>query len=315
MSNFILTGDLGKASISGLYPLLRNVTYIQKRISKKTGKVLYRTYTEPNTFTRSSDLTALEPGSKLIRFGTRIPLTSSITYNKISAIKTSSEKFQAREILKREEVRIPFTISKEKLVETGIVSLAEYFPLIARPLTHAQGKNLYVVNSLADYKKLPQDIGYFSQFIPKDSEYRVHAAHGKILAVMQKPAPDDPSQVAWNRHQNDDADPFIPIQWREWQFDVCLQALHAIKALGLDFGAVDVISKDGVAYVLEVNTAPSLSTSPYMTNKYANYFNWLFASDNVREHFDFTQYKKVESLSWKDFDFEDRPPRPRNSRQ
>jgi D-alanine-D-alanine ligase-like ATP-grasp enzyme len=35
-------------------------------------------------------------------------------------------------------------------------------------------------------------------------------------------------------------------------------AIAAVASLGLDFGAVDVILREGKAYVLEVNTAPGI---------------------------------------------------------
>jgi glutathione synthase/RimK-type ligase-like ATP-grasp enzyme len=37
-----------------------------------------------------------------------------------------------------------------------------------------------------------------------------------------------------------------------------------VAALGLDFGGVDVMVKDNVAYVIEVNTAPTLNSSDYV---------------------------------------------------
>jgi D-alanine-D-alanine ligase-like ATP-grasp enzyme len=50
------------------------------------------------------------------------------------------------------------------------------------------------------------------------------------------------------------------------------QAIAAVKALGLDFGAVDVIvNKKGTkAYVLEVNTAPGIE-SPTVLAAYVAY--------------------------------------------
>jgi D-alanine-D-alanine ligase-like ATP-grasp enzyme len=55
--------------------------------------------------------------------------------------------------------------------------------------------------------------------------------------------------------------------------DVKQQAIAAVACLGLDFGAVDVIvDKDATkAYVLEVNTAPGLS-SPTVLAAYIAYF-------------------------------------------
>jgi glutathione synthase/RimK-type ligase-like ATP-grasp enzyme len=49
-------------------------------------------------------------------------------------------------------------------------------------------------------------------------------------------------------------------------------AMDAMRILGLDFGAVDVVynSRENRAYVLEVNTAPGLEGST--VDDYANYF-------------------------------------------
>ncbi|MNL18562.1 hypothetical protein D3C87_1397120 [compost metagenome] len=59
--------------------------------------------------------------------------------------------------------------------------------------------------------------------------------------------------------------------------DVLVQAVNAVKALGLDFGAVDVIfnDKEQKAYVLEVNTAPGLAgeTLQGYVKRFAQYVN------------------------------------------
>jgi D-alanine-D-alanine ligase-like ATP-grasp enzyme len=58
------------------------------------------------------------------------------------------------------------------------------------------------------------------------------------------------------------------------------QAVRAIKALGLDFGAVDIIwnDKQQKAYVLEVNTAPGLEGST--VDDYARGFRNLIGWSN-----------------------------------
>lgn len=59
------------------------------------------------------------------------------------------------------------------------------------------------------------------------------------------------------------------------------QAIAAVQALGLDFGAVDIcVNLEGSkAYVLEVNTAPGLS-SPTVLAAYAAYIRGV--NDNLR---------------------------------
>lgn len=50
-------------------------------------------------------------------------------------------------------------------------------------------------------------------------------------------------------------------------------ALHAVAALGLDFGAVDIImDEDGKVFVLEINSAPGLGNQDTLA-AYANAFN------------------------------------------
>ena len=53
-------------------------------------------------------------------------------------------------------------------------------------------------------------------------------------------------------------------------------AVNAVKALGLDFGAVDIIynEKENQYYVLEVNTAPGLEGTTLI--KYAERFSKLW---------------------------------------
>jgi hypothetical protein len=64
------------------------------------------------------------------------------------------------------------------------------------------------------------------------------------------------------------------------EMDVCsnkvkLEALRAVLALNLDFGAVDVIYNQhrDRAYVLEVNTAPGIAE--YTTNVYAEHLRYF----------------------------------------
>jgi len=82
---------------------------------------------------------------------------------------------------------------------------------------------------------------------------------------------------------------------------VLLEAIKAVKAVGLDMGGVDVMLKDGVAYVLEVNTAPTLNTSPYVAKRWCMYWDWLFASETRKEHWDYTKFKKGSSLILKNY--------------
>lgn len=104
----------------------------------------------------------------------------------------------------------------------------------------------------------------YVMYQPKKSEYRVHVLAGKVVDVQRKArdtsVPDD--QVNWQirNHQfgfnfvRDEAIENIPRS-------VLTQAINAVKMVGLDFGAVDIIfnQKQNAVYVLEINTAPGLT--------------------------------------------------------
>ena len=94
------------------------------------------------------------------------------------------------------------------------------------------------------------------------SEYRLHVFAGEIIYSQQKKRrngwQDNPnySKVVRNFHTgwvyaHESMEPYSE--------DVAKVAIDAVKALGLDFGAVDLIVQADKAIVLEVNTAPGLS--------------------------------------------------------
>ncbi|MNJ09659.1 hypothetical protein D3C77_38070 [compost metagenome] len=103
--------------------------------------------------------------------------------------------------------------------------------------------------------------------MPKKEEYRIHVFNGEVVDVQRKArkkdVPDD--QVNWKVRNL--ANGFIFARGEEAlgnvPQDVLDQAVKAVAALGLDFGAADVVynDKQGKAYCLEVNTAPGLSGS------------------------------------------------------
>lgn len=117
-----------------------------------------------------------------------------------------------------------------------------------------RGVGIMVMKTPADIVDAP----LYTKFERKCKEYRVHVAFGQVIDFQQK-----------KRRNGEDADSFIRNHDNGWIFarenvilpegmgDVCIAA---IKALGLDFGAVDILHnpKTGECFVLEINTAPGL---------------------------------------------------------
>jgi len=98
------------------------------------------------------------------------------------------------------------------------------------------------------------------QFIPSDREYRVHVFDRVVIRASKKVFPNAlEGDGGWVRchHGGWIMRDFQHLDNLGQRFkDV---AVAAVEALGYVFGAVDVVlGRDGVPYVLEVNSAPSL---------------------------------------------------------
>ncbi len=130
---------------------------------------------------------------------------------------------------------------------------------------------------------------FWVEYIKKDDEYRVHVMADDLILIQKKVARKrdvdgnaiDLSQVDFRIRNHDNGFIFIREGFTcpERVVD-CAKA--AVKALGLDFGAVDVMNlwrDEKKAYLLEVNTAPGLvGTTPM---DYANAFKRNFPLDNA----------------------------------
>jgi glutathione synthase/RimK-type ligase-like ATP-grasp enzyme len=291
----ILVDKHGRPSMKKVYNLMKSDSSLFVRRSLPT-KTYYRLYTNHDV----ERLTKVFPDGKLsandiilIRWGNRIDINTNehtIVYNKSEAIKKGTDKKISRVIFKENGVNTPRMVTPE--------SEEINYPVISRPSVHAKGRNFVVLNNLgefiAHYITNERNGWYYSEFIDKDREFRVHCAHGKVLDLMEKPKGEG---IAWNRAIVGEA--FIRVKQEDYVYSVCLEALKATKALGLDFAGVDVILKGDIAYVLEANTSPTLNSSDHVSAQYAKYFDWLANSSKRREHWDYTQWKKPNSFAWK----------------
>lgn len=163
-------------------------------------------------------------------------------------------------------------------------------PMVVRPATHAQGKNLSVCYTPEEVEAACLKYGqyYISELINKKKEFRVFIHAGRVVWVAEK-KPGNPDQVAWNVAQGG---MFTNVKWGEWDMAVIQNALLSYHQSGLDFGGVDVmVDADGKAYTLEINSAPS-QTSGYRQECVARAFDYHI--DHGWDHFD----KPEGPLSW-----------------
>lgn len=305
--NFIIVGPNGRPSI---LDLIRNFKFkdevlVYTHYKLKTGKIRWDAYSSlsPEKRIVNTSPPSIRSGDKVIRWGDRIDLgvsSNAIQYNTAQNLNHASNKKLAREILEKAGVAVPKLIKNDELYKAD-------YPVVLRPSRHRAGLNFFVINSDEDLVKATsrfksKEEYYISEVYPKTEEYRVHCASGKALLIKRKPEPPDKSVVAWNFHQNEL--PWTTIERRNYDIDMVKMALKAVSALGLDFGAVDIMSKPTNKklpkhVVIEVNTAPSYT--PYLILKYGTYFDLAFSSPKKLDPWEYEKFTKGESLAWKNY--------------
>ena len=159
-------------------------------------------------------------------------------------------------------------LSRIRTVNSVPVPLAPTQPQatwLPRRNNHVGGSDLLTIPAIPDY---------YSRKEPIIQEYRIHSFKGKSIRAGQKaPRVGFPSPHAWIRSY--DAGWFINYEGFESTQAMRELAASAVRALGLDFGAVDIGQKqDNSLIVLEVNRAPGSEGGT--SNAYAATINrWI----------------------------------------
>lgn len=128
------------------------------------------------------------------------------------------------------------------------------FPLFARKSYGMGAKDLVPVFDADEIPwRVSAGFSWFSSVIPIESEMRCWVWRDEVLQAFEKQMQRPADYTALGRNVSQGF-AFVSVQSRG---PVPYNALLAVQALGLDFGAVDlIVGKDGGVYVLEVNTAP-----------------------------------------------------------
>ena len=220
----------------------------------------------------------------LFRWGCTSQCDAKHTINKAEAINLANDKKATRLLLaplrNKDKPIIPLTYNNWADIRVRGADL----PLIVRPTHHAQGRSLFFCNTEQEVKAAIAKIQakgkdyYISEYIAKEAEYRVFVAQGRVVWVTKK-TPANAADIAWNVAQGGR---FDNVLWKEWPLRACRIALMAMDAVGLDFGGVDVMQKGKDFYVLEVNSAPSM-TSEYRQTTTAKVFQHIV--NNGKEHY------------------------------
>lgn len=105
----------------------------------------------------------------------------------------------------------------------------------------------------------------YTKYVKRKQELRVHVFDDNVFYVQVKRRRRDRNEFEENPGVRNLASGWVYCELDLAQLgrDTIQQARDAVSSINLDFGAVDILigSADGLAYVLEVNTAPGLSDS------------------------------------------------------
>lgn len=218
-------------------------------------------------------------GHKVINWGNgRVPLWSDraaqrgvTILNKPSAVNVASNKLAAFQALQAAGIAIPKFTTDQATAQTWLRT--GHTVVERHELRGNSGEGIRIVNM--DDEEMPSDLQrapLYTRFIPKTAEFRVHIFRGEVIDYIEKKKMTTERRPAnFNKYVSS-----INCGWVFSRTDVRdmpevrTLAIKAVLALGLDFGAVDIVFADGLPYVLEVNTAPGLSGTTLV--KYANAF-------------------------------------------
>jgi glutathione synthase/RimK-type ligase-like ATP-grasp enzyme len=201
----------------------------------------------------------------VINWGNSRRYEHDVTLNEEVCVKHASCKFTTLALIEGFANVPDFTRKREEAQEW----LAEGKTIVVRhTLKGNSGEGIEIISE----GELP-DAPLYTVYVPKKSEYRLHVMGGRVRDIQRKmrkrAVPDE--EVNWQVRNT--ANGFIFGREGVEVSNECQEmAVEAVSALGLDFGAVDIIynEKMNKYFVLEVNTAPGLCGKTLET--YAQYF-------------------------------------------
>lgn len=189
----------------------------------------------------------VRPNDTLLRWGSSIPKECGHEINAAAAIQRAADKLRAFAALRVAGVRVPDHHPNDwRALPAGRI--------IGRSRWGSGGRGIVVYDSPED--TLPGHEMYV-QFVPSTREYRLHVVKGEVIRVQRKYHETGVDDQPIRNHTNGYVFKAPQRQLHQRRLDM---AVKAVDALGLDFGAVDMlIDAEGQEWVLEVNTAPACS--------------------------------------------------------
>jgi len=192
------------------------------------------------------------PRTTIVNWGSSsMPFFHRNTLNKPESVAIASNKLATLQKLKSAGLAIPpFTTSKND----AEIWLEDGHKVVCRhKLSSHSGQGITVCRSDDTIPYAP----LYTQYVKKDKEYRIHVFGGRVIDFSEKRRKSGypPTNELIRSHLNgwifcrDGA--VLPDGARSL-------AVRGVGALQLDFGAVDLIEKNGRFWILEINSAPGI---------------------------------------------------------
>lgn len=205
----------------------------------------------------------------VINWGASSGFDNGPIINHPRAVKVATSKTATFERLAAAGVQVPAHTSDPNVARAWVAEGR----VLGRDLDNgSQGRGIHVYEkgaALGPHR-------FYVKYVRKQREFRIHVMRGEVIFKQEK----------LKKNGVEDADKYVRSHHRGWCFafhhleekpvpEVVLRAgVDAVRALGLDFGAVDIAwNERSGATVLEVNTAPGIEESSLVA--YADAFQRL----------------------------------------
>lgn len=239
----------------------------------------------------------LLPFKSVIRFGSFTEMISAVSnggnrieLNTVNAIEKSANKLLMKECFTENNVKTAdwwiysFDRTDNESYPFFNINDKEFFslenlpyPIISKSLNGSRGKGNIKHNTPEEFQtwlesKTNLDNYIFEKYYNYNREYRLHVSENGCFYTCRKMLKNDaPQEVRWYR--NDDYCNWIlednelfdkPVNWDE----IVEESVKALKAVGLDFGAIDLriqsakdsdgnLRENPKFIIVEINSAPS----------------------------------------------------------
>lgn len=195
-------------------------------------------------------------------------------------ISNSTNKRVMRELFAFEGVPMPRLIQWHPMGFRHRIGGELFQPLVGRPDKHTHGRGFWKIETEAQLDRAIRGTRkkaaatHFMQYIEAEHEIRVHVFQGRSIRMSEKHV----EGAIGNWKQYTTIKPTIDKATRK---KARTAAKQAVEAVGLDFGAVDIlVDAHNSVFVLEVNSAPGIGGS--LPKLYAETFiEWHTRKDDL----------------------------------